>query len=423
MVRLILIGVFALLPAPSVSGQQPNRKPEPYVAPLLPAEEVWSTTLAAPPKAGGALDNLHVYVPLQEISTIVEGVNVRLPGSASVAALDRATGVVRWYNHIDSDWPPVIGGEVLYVATKSVLHAVHALTGIRQWNVPLPGELRAPMLLRGNLLLGLTAPDVLMALRTDTREVAWRLPLGDTGAVLMAADQRAVFLTTERGHVMRVNLADGSKQWDRTLEDKGRLSAPGIGRDRVFVGSTSNGFWALDPDNGTDEWRWPAGRFFGGDIVGAAADGDTVYVASLDNLLRALNRSNGNSRWNKPAGTRPIGPPRAFFGTVVVTGLAPALTTFNAKTGALVSSWSAPLNTQIQGEPLIDQNLKPFQVAIVVIMRDGRVTGLRPTAMMYPEPPVLPRTVLPGRPLPRERLPGEPEPGVSGASGASGAGG
>ena len=410
MVRPILIAVFALLSVRCISGQQPNLKPEPYVAPLLPAEEVWSTTLAAAPKAGGALDDHHAYVPLEEISTIVDGESVRLPGSASIAALDRATGVVRWYNHIDSDWPPVVGGAMLYVATKTELHALNAMTGLRQWQAPLPGELRAPMLLRGNLLLGLTAPDVLIAFRADTRDVAWRRPLGDTGAVRMDADQLAVYITTERGHVMRVNLADGSLQWDRPLEDKGMLSAPGVGRDRVFVGSTSNAFWALDPDSGTDEWHWPAGRFFGGDIVGAAVDGDTVYVASLDNLMRALNRSNGNSRWNKPAGTRPIGPPRTFFGTVVVAGLAPTLTTFNGKTGALVSTWSAPVSTQLQGQPLIDQNLKPFQVAIVVIMRDGRITGLRPTAMMYPELIAPPRTVLPGRPLPRERLPGEAEP-------------
>jgi hypothetical protein len=51
--------------------------------------------------------------------------------------------------------------------------------------------------------------------------------------------------------------------------------------------------------------------------------------------------------------------------------------------------------------------LKPFSVAMVVIMRDGRVVGLRPTAMMFAEPPAGKLTALPGRPLPRERLPGE----------------
>ena len=421
MVLRLLIVILVALAVGLVSGQQPNRKPakpEPYVAPLLPVEEVWSSTLAAPPSAGGALDDYHAYVPLEETSTTVEGEAVRVPGTASIAAIDRATGAVRWYNHLESVWPPVVGGGSLFVATARELHAVNAMTGIRQWSVPLAGELRAPMLLRGNLLVALTAPDVLTAIRIDTREAAWRLPLGDTGAVLLDADQRAVYLTTERGHVMRVNLADGVLRWDRPLVDNARLTAPAIGPDRVFVGS-STAFWALDLQNGQDRWRWPPNRFFG-PIAGAAVAGDTVYVTSLDNQLRALDDDNGNQRWKASAGTRPLGPPRVFFGTVVVTGLGPTLTTFNAKTQALVSTWSAPVGAQLQGGPLIDQNLKPFQVAVVVIMRDGRIIGLRPTGMNFAELPTVPLATLPGRPLTRERLPGEPEPGAGGASGAGG---
>ena len=54
------------------------------------------------------------------------------------------------------------------------------MTGVRQWQAPLPGELRAPMLLRGNLLLGLTTPDVLIAFgptRVTSRGAArWATP-------------------------------------------------------------------------------------------------------------------------------------------------------------------------------------------------------------------------------------------------------
>jgi outer membrane protein assembly factor BamB len=416
-VRLFLIAVLTSLATSVAWGQQPNRKPEPYVAPLLPAEAAWTTTLAAPPTAGGALDDLQVYVPLQDISTIVDGENVTLPGTASIAALDRATGVVRWYNPLDSRWPPVVGGGMLYVATASELYALDALTGLRQWNVPLPAEVRAPMMLRGNLLLLLTMPDVLVALRTDTREVAWRRPLGETGAVLMDADQQAVYASTEHGHVMRIDIADGAIKWDRPLVSDATLSPPGVHGDRLFVGSSTNALWGLDTEDGENKWHWPAGKFFGGDIIGAAAEGDTVYVASLDNMIRGLDRGNGNQRWKRALNTLPLAPPRVYFGTVIVTGLAPTLTTLNGTTrpsaagGVIVSTWTAPPpDARLQGEPLIDRYLDPFQVAIVVIMRDGRITGLRPTGMMFAEPAAAAMTVLPGRPLPRERLPGEPEP-------------
>jgi outer membrane protein assembly factor BamB len=412
----LLIGVSIVLSGAMISGQQPNRKPakpEPYVAALLPVEEVWSTTLAAPPAAGGALDDHQVYVPLDHVSTTVDGESVRLPDTASIAALDRATGVVRWYNPIESVWPPVVGGGLVFAAAAGEVHAVHAMTGIRQWMVRLDGELRAPMLLRGNLLVALTTPGVLIAIRIDTQQIAWRHALGDTGAVSMDADQRAIYLTTERGRVMRVNLADGLRPWERTLDDKARLSAPAIGPQTVFVGASTHAFWAINADNGKERWRWPAYRLFGGPIAGAAVAGDTVYVTAHDNLLRALDRDNGNQRWKASVGTRPLGAPAAFFGIVVVTGLAPTLTTFNGKTEALVSTWSAPPGAQLQGAPLIDQNLKPFQVAIVAIMRDGRITGLRPTAMTFPEPVAAPLTTLPGRALPRERLPGDPDPAAA----------
>jgi hypothetical protein len=34
----------------------------------------------------------------------------------------------------------------------------------------------------------------------------------------------------------------------------------------------------------------------------------------------------------------------------------------------------------LQGGPLIDSELRPYQVAMVVITRDGRAIGLKPSA-------------------------------------------
>ena len=45
--RLLSISLAILLLACAVSGQQPKRKSEPYIAPLLPAEQAWNVTLSA----------------------------------------------------------------------------------------------------------------------------------------------------------------------------------------------------------------------------------------------------------------------------------------------------------------------------------------------------------------------------------------
>jgi hypothetical protein len=245
----------------------------------------------------------------------------------------------------------------------------------------------------------------------------WRRDLLDAVPVLMNADDTAAYVTTSAGRVMAIRLGDGTVAWERQLE--GTLSEPAVGRDRVLVGSTTNAFWALDADSGRVEWRWAAGRIFGGDVIGAAVEEDVIYVASLDNILRALNRGNGNQRWKKDIGTRPVLPPRSFFGTVVLFGLSPTVTTFVGKTGVQSGSWSAPAEAELQGPPLIDGHLRPYRVAITVVTRDGRVTALRPKAMLFVEPTAGTLTTLPGRPLPVEPLPGTPaaaEPNVAPAA-------
>jgi outer membrane protein assembly factor BamB len=381
------------LAATTVWGQQPNRKPEPYVAALLPGEQRWLVTLPALPSAGGAMDASQVYVPLQD---------------GSLTALDRETGLARWTVKIETALLPVAVGGLVFAVSGEEVHALDPAAGERRWSAPLPGRVRGPLLVRGNLILALTEPDQLVALRIDTREAAWRVPTGP-GNVLMNADERAVYLTTPDSRVLSVRLADGAVAWQRTLS--GTLSEPAVSADRVLIGSTTDSLWALDPKSGSEKWVW-ARRAFGGDVIGAAISGKVAYVASKDNVIRALNLGNGHQLWRQDVKTRPLLPPRAFFGTVAVFGLSPRVSTFLAKGGAAVATWAPPppSDTELEGPPLIDEHFKPFRVAMVVVMRDGRVAGIRPTQMTFPEAPAGRFAALPGRPLPRERLPGEPEP-------------
>ena len=409
MVRRTGFYLFAIVVCASatLSGQQPNRKPEPYVASLLPAQQAWLITLSSPPAAGGAMDANHVYVPLQEVVTLVEGERIVKPNSASIAALVRQTGAVKWTADIGSSVPPVVAGDRVFVAAPSELHALATATGQRLWSASLGGPVRGPMLVRGNILLALTEPNQLIALNLDTREVAWRVPVGE-GRVLMNADERAAYVVTPDSRVICVRLADGTVAWQRTLA--GTLSEPALGKDRVLIGSDTSSLWSLDVKSGDEKWKWIR-KIFGGDVIGADVDDDVIYVASLDNVIRALNRG-GSQIEKQDIKTRPVLAPRAFFGTVVVIGLSPTVSTFLQPKLTPVATWSPPPPTdaRLEGPPLIDEHLTPFGVAMVVILKDGRVVGVRPTAMTFPEPAAAPLKVLPGRPMPRERLPGEPEP-------------
>ena len=163
------------------------------------------------------------------------------------------------------------------------------------------------------------------------------------------------------------------------------------------MGSTDNFFYALDADDGDLVWKWRNG----GDVIGASTDGDIVYFASLDNMIRAVNRGNGNQRWHMSTNTRPVFPPRALSGIVVLPGLMPAVTAFVGKTGAVMGTLAAG---NLVGAPLIDPAMKPFRVALVTITREGVVEALRPAGLMYREAALTPISVLPGRTIGRERF-------------------
>jgi outer membrane protein assembly factor BamB len=408
----VTAGVLAVVCA-TLSGQQPKRKPEPWLAAYLPAESAWTLTLPAEPAAAGAMDTERVYIPLKaSVARDVPAAEQIPPAPPVVVALNRETGSSAWTAPIESRLPPVVDGAVVYVATASDILALDVTSGRELWSVTLERAPRGPMLRSGHLLIVLTEPAELVAIRTDAHAIAWRRSIGESIAARITADDRAVYAATTAGRLMRVLLADGTVHWDRPLY-QGELGQPSVARDRVLVGTAggsatagSRSFFAVDVESGERDWGYDY-RHLGGHPIGATEDDDVVYMAALDNILRAFNRSNGNQKWKRDIGTRPVFPPLVFGGTVIVTGINPMLSAFNTRnSGAAAGTWAAPPNTEPQGRPLIDPVLRPFRTAIVVILRDGQVTALRPTAMLFKDPAPASLTTLPGQPLQIERLPG-----------------
>jgi len=344
-------------------------------------EEAWNALLPSPASAAGVMDDQRVYIPLQ---------------SGQIVALNRETGITTWSIDLKSAWVPAISGGVLYAASTNELLAVRAVSGEPLWRVSLDAELMIPPALQGTAIVLLLKPDQLRALRLSDGTEAWRHVMSTPSASpTMAGDETGV-VVVNANRVTRFASGDGRLVWERDLG--GVLSSPTISGDRVFVGSTDNYLYALDTNTGRLLWRYGAG----GDVVGATADDRFVYFAALDNLLRALRRGNGNQVWKRELATRTIAPPSTFGGIVVVSGNNPALAAFNATTGEPADKFE--LAGDVQGIPLVDTTLVPFRVAMIVITRDGRAIGLRPTRMMFREPALTPLQTLPGRALSREPL-------------------
>jgi len=343
--------------------------------------------LGALPSAGGAMDAERVYIPIQP---------------EQLQALNRATGAKVWRRDIETTWPPLLLNDVLYVAASDEIHALDAETGAQKWRTPFEPPMIAPLASIGDLLIGVFDKGAVIAFAVADGRMVWTRELGAPSHYAAVSDDMRVFFALDDSRVVALNLLDGVPAWEQKLE--GVLNQPSVARDRVFVGSNNNYLYALDDERGRVAWRWRTG----GDVIGVSADTKSgAYYASLDNVLRGVNRGNGNQRWIKEIPTRPILPPRtlgdgiAYEEVVLVTGVS-EIDAFAAKTGAAAGMYVPP--SDIQGAPLIDSALKPYTVAMVVITRDGRALGLRPTAMMLPEPPNSPFTELPGRHLERERV-------------------
>jgi outer membrane protein assembly factor BamB len=381
-------------------GAEPKKKIPPVPLPLLPVVQEWIATLDDVPSAGGAMDDERVYIPMQP---------------EKIVALSRSTGAKLWMRDIESMWPPVIVGGDLYIAASDEIHALDAATGAQKWRAPFEVAMTAPLVVAGiqdpktgirsgDVLVATLAKGLVIAFALNDGRTLWMRDLGAPSRFAPAVDGvRAVFALDD-SRVVAVRLADGRVDWEQKLE--GMLNQPSFTRDRVFVGSNMNFLYALDNDNGRLAWRWKTG----GDVIGTSGDSKNgAYYASLDNVLRAVNRSNGNQRWIKEIPTRPLLPPRTFGDgmkyeeIVVLTGVTSEIDAFAAKTGMLTGMYMPP--SDLQGGPLIDPVLQPYRVAMVVITRDGRAIGLKPSAMLLPEPTATAfATELPGRRLERERI-------------------
>lgn len=374
--------VMAVLLAASASGQQPKRKEIPPPLALLPAEQAWLTTLDSPPSAGGVMDSARAYVVLQ---------------SRMLVALDRENGETLWTRPVESSWPPVVGDGVIYVATPTAIRALNPATGDERWQATLTQPLAVALIRSGEWLLGVAEPSEAIAFRAVDGSVVWRQPLGGRSRYAPVAGGSRAFFSLDNGRIVALSVNTGMKAWERALT--GALSMPSFVSDRVFVGSDTNDLYSLDYDDGSVKWRWRVG----GDVIGAAGNAEAVVFASLDNLLRSVNFGNGNQRWRKEIPSRPAIPPLVFADIVIVAGVAPTITSYEAKKGAVVGNYTAP--GELAGPPLIDPDLRPYRVAMVVITRDGRVAGLRPTAMLFKEPALTPLPELPGLHTSREPAP------------------
>ena len=143
---------------------------------------------------------------------------------------------------------------------------------------------------RGNpLLTGYSTSRVAGNLR-----LLWSVDAGESVESSAAVVGGAVYVGTQRGELVSVNLADGRERWRYNAGNPIGESSPSVARGVVYVGDLGGVLHAVRADDGQRAWTFKTG----GEVKSSpVVTGARVIVGSYDTHLYCVAAANGKLLW------------------------------------------------------------------------------------------------------------------------------
>jgi outer membrane protein assembly factor BamB len=337
--------------------------------------------LTAAPRAEAVVADGHVFVALQ---------------SGVVVAHRAADGIEAWRVELLVDQPVAAEGNLVFVSSGEAVHALRTRDGAVAWRTP-TGTITAPLLAQDGWIIA-SAGTQLIALRAADGTIIWKRDFPPAAARPSIEGDR-LYVPRADGRVQSLVLATGADRWTRRLG--GEPTEVLAFADRVFVGSADRHFYALDAGDGSIAWRYRVGA----DLRGRpAAEGAFVFAAALDNLVRGFDRHNGERKWQEGVPYRPTAGPLVVGSSLIVSGSARELPSFNPRTGAPATKLAL---TATLAAPLTAASLAEGPV-LVALAGDGAVGWSVSLLQAAFGMRVAPLTALPGEVVPI-RIPPPPK--------------
>lgn len=209
--------------------------------------------------------------------------------------------------------PPVLDGEVTYIAGDVRIEARSTRTGERIWETdPEASVPTGPVLACGTLYVSTNTET--LALDPGDGTVRWRADVGARASPSASPVALDDTLFIVGGGVTAVDAETGRERWRAHLDH----SPHGIAvADRVYVGAGSNGSGevAAVTHDGDVWWRTTEP----GEVYAAPAYHDgTVYAVSKGGTLTALAAADGGVEWQAAVDPGVVTPPAVADGRLVV---------------------------------------------------------------------------------------------------------
>ena len=143
---------------------------------------------------------------------------------------------------------------------------------------------------RGNHhLTGVSLSNVPNSLR-----LLWTYEAGESIESSAAIVGGTVYVGTQKGELLSINLQDGSVYWKYAIDAPIGESSPSYSAGVVYVGDLSGWFHAVNAKDGKKIWAFKTGTEIKSSPV---VVGDRVLIGSYDQHLYCLSTSNGSVLW------------------------------------------------------------------------------------------------------------------------------
>jgi outer membrane protein assembly factor BamB len=271
---------------------------------------------------------------LLEFPPVIEGDRIFQLGDDGVLnAIDKHTGHTLWSRPLGvlSASTPAVVGDTVYATVLSRAHgvqagqvaALNAATGAIRWSRALPSESESsPMVDHGKVFFG-SQNGTVYALNTGNGSVVWTYHAAGAVKASPTLADGVLYFGDYSGRVQAISEQTGRRLWvsasEGALLGSGTFySTAAVVYGRVYLGNTDGRIYAYDASSGRLDWAVQTGAYVYSSpaVTNAPGLGPTIYLGSYNGTFYALDARSGRVAWKYGTHGRISGSP-TIVGNVV----------------------------------------------------------------------------------------------------------